>query len=119
MAVVWALLLLIVLPAGIFSIVFGALAIAAVPLTILLMFLMPRRWARGLPALTLFLASMLLAPVLMMFCLMVGALAEKPLAWEPIEWRVIAHTRLPGDTWRHLFPVRPSREAAAQADPEE
>lgn len=110
MTLVWALTLLILLPAGLFSMVYGAMAIAAIPLTIALMFLLPRAWVQGLPALTLFFASMLLSPVMLMFLLMIGAIADKPLVWEPIEWRVIEHARLPGDTWRHMFPVRPTRE---------
>jgi hypothetical protein len=108
MAVLWGLLVLIVLPAGIFSAVYGAMAIVALPLAILLAFLLPRRWMRGMPALTLFFGSMLLAPALMMMGLALTALAKKPVAWEPLEWRRIEHERLPGATWRHLFPVRPS-----------
>jgi len=111
MGVLWGLLLLIVLPAGIFSAVYGVMALIALPLAILLALVLPRRWMRGLPALTLFLGSMLLAPALMMAGLAVVALVEKPLAWDHFEWRRIEHERLPGATWRHLFPVRPtSRE---------
>lgn len=110
MTVLWALFLLILLPAGLFSLVYGAMAIAAIPLTLALMLLLPRVWVRGLPASTLFFASMLLSPVLLMVVLAAGALAEKPLVWEPVEWRPIEHARLPGDTWRHMFPVRPPRE---------
>lgn len=110
MTVLWGLFLLIILPTGLFTMVYGAMAIAAIPLTLGLMFLLPRAWLRGLPATTLFCASMLLSPVMLMFVLALGALAEKPLTWEPIEWRAIEHARLPGDTWRHMFPVRPTRE---------
>ncbi|WP_421995468.1 hypothetical protein [Roseococcus sp.] len=108
MAVIWALLVLIVLPAGIFSAVFGAMALIALPLAVALALLLPRRWMRGLPALTLFFGSMLLAPVLMMAGLALSALAEKPITWEPLEWRPIDHARLPGAAWHHLFPVRSS-----------
>jgi hypothetical protein len=66
MAVLWGLIVLILLPAGIFSAVYGVMAIVALPLAVVLAFLLPRRWLRGMPALTLFFGSMLLAPVLMM-----------------------------------------------------
>lgn len=108
MTLLWAALLILVLPAGIFALVFGAMALAAVPLTLLLVLLMPARWRRGLPLLTVFTAAMLLGPVLLMAVLAAEALARQPLAWEPIEWRRIEHARLPAATWRHLFPVRPS-----------
>jgi hypothetical protein len=108
MALIWGLIVLILLPAGIFSAVYGVMAIVALPLAVVLALLLPRRWMRGLPALTLFFGSMLLAPVLMMVSLAVTALVEKPLAWDHFEWRRIEHERLPGATWRHLFPVRPS-----------
>ncbi len=108
MAVLWGLIVLIILPAGIFSAVYGAMAVLALPLAIVLAFLLPRRWMRGLPALTLFFGSMLLAPVLMMVGLALTALVEKPLAWDHFEWRRIEHERLPGAAWRHLFHVRPS-----------
>lgn len=108
MTVLWGLVLLILLPAGIFTAVYGAMAIVALPLAILLALLLPRRWMRGMPALTLFCGSMLLAPALMMVGLALTALVEKPLTWEPIEWRRIEHERMPGAAWHHLFPVRPS-----------
>lgn len=108
MALLWGLVVLILLPAGLFSAVYGAMAVLALPIAILLALLLPRRWMRGLPALTLFFGSMLLAPVLMMAGLALTALVEKPLAWEPLEWRRIEHARLPGAVWHHLFPVRPS-----------
>lgn len=108
MTVLWGLIVLILLPAGIFSAVYGAMALIALPLAVVLALLLPRRWMRGMPALTLFFGSMLLAPVLMMAGLALTALAEKPLAWEHFERRPIEHARLPGATYRHLFPVRPS-----------
>lgn len=108
MAVLWGLIVLILLPAGIFSAVYGAIALAALPLAVALALLLPRRWMRGMPALTLFCGAMLLAPALMMAGLALATLAEKPLAWESFEWRRIEHARLPGAAWRHLFPVRSS-----------
>jgi hypothetical protein len=110
-SVLWALLLLLVLPAGLFGMVFGAMALAAIPLSLLLMLLMPRSWREGLPPTTLFIGAMLLSPVVLMSTLAVAALAEKPLEWQSFEWRHIEHARLPGDTWRHMFPVRPPRAA--------
>jgi hypothetical protein len=108
----WALALLIVLPAGVFSLVFGAMALAAVPLSLVLLLLMPRRWREGLAPATLFIGAMLLSPVVLMSSLAVATLVEKPLEWQAFEWRDIEHARLPGETWRHLFPVRPPRAAA-------
>lgn len=111
MSALWALVLILLLPAGLFSMVFGAMALAAVPLSLLLLLLMPRRWREGLAPLTLFTAAMLLSPVLLMSGLAIAALIEKPLEWQSFEWRSIEHARLPGETWRHLFPVRPPRAA--------
>jgi len=108
MSLVWGMILLLILPAGLFTLVYGAIAVAAVPLTILLMFLLPRAWLRDMPAITLFCGSMLLVPVMLMMTLAIGVLATRPFTWEPIEWREIEHARLPGDTWRHMFPVRPT-----------
>ncbi|MCU0887108.1 MAG: hypothetical protein MUF65_03855 [Rubritepida sp.] len=107
MTLLWAALLILLLPAGLFALVYGAMALAAIPLTLLLVLFMPARWRRGLPLVTVFMAAMMLAPVLLMAGLAAGALAGKPLAWEPIEWRRVEHARLPSDTWRHLFPMRP------------
>ncbi|MCX8132673.1 MAG: hypothetical protein N3D18_01765 [Roseococcus sp.] len=111
MSLLWAFLLLLVLPAGVFGMVFGAMAVAAVPLSLLLLLLLPRSWRQGLPPATLFTAGMLLSPVLLLAGLALAALAGKPLDWPEIEWRAIEHARLPGDTWRHLFPMRPPRGA--------
>lgn len=112
MSVLWALALLIVLPAGLFGMVFGAMALAAIPLSLILVMLMPRSWREGLAPATLFMAAMLLSPVVLMSTLAVGALIEKPLEWQSFAWRNIEHARLPAETWRHLFPVRPPRAAA-------
>lgn len=106
MTLLWGALLIVVLPAGLFALVFGAMAIAAVPLTLLLVLVMPARWRRGLPVATVFMWAMLLAPVLLMAGLAVEALAGQPLAWEPITWRQVEHARLPAETFRHMFPIR-------------
>lgn len=107
MTLLSAALLLLLLPAGLFALVYGAMAVAALPLTLLLIVLMPPRWRRGLPLATVFMGAMLLAPVLLMAGLAAEALAGKPLVWEPFEWRRVEHARLPAETWRHLFPMRP------------
>jgi hypothetical protein len=110
-SLLWAFLLLLLLPAGVFGMVFGAMAVAAAPLSLLLLLLMPRRWREGLPPATLFVGAMLLSPVLLLAGLALGALAGAPLDWPEIEWRAVEHARLPGETWRHLFPMRPPRGA--------
>jgi hypothetical protein len=107
MALLWGALLIVVLPAGLFALVFGAMALAAVPLTLLLVLAMPARWRRGLPVATVFMGAMLLSPVLLMATLAIEALASQPFAWEAIEWRRVEHARLPAETFRHLFPMRP------------
>jgi hypothetical protein len=116
-SLLWALALLIALPAGLFSLVFGAMALAAIPLSLILVLLMPRRWREGLAPATLFMSAMLLSPVVLMSTLAVAALIEKPIEWQSFEWRQIEHARLPGETWRHLFPVRPPRAATPNPDP--
>ena len=106
MTLLWGTLLILVLPAGLFALVFGAMALAAVPLTLVLILAMPARWRRGLPVATVFMGAMLLSPALLMAALAVEALAGQPLAWEPIEWRRVEHARLPAETFRHMFPMR-------------
>jgi hypothetical protein len=106
MTLLWGALLILVLPAGLFALVFGAMALAAVPLTLVLILAMPARWRRGLPVATVFMGAMLLSPALLMAALAVDALAGQPLAWEPIEWRRVEHARLPAETFRHMFPMR-------------
>jgi hypothetical protein len=49
--------------------------------------------------------------VVLLSGLAIAALIEQPVAWQGFEWRAIEHARLPGETWRHLFPVRPPRAA--------
>jgi hypothetical protein len=107
MTLLWGIALIVVLPAGLFAVVFGVMALAAVPLTLLLVLAMPARWRRGLPVATVFVGAMLLSPVLLMGTLAIQALASKPFVWEPIEWRRVEHARLPSETFRHLFPMRP------------
>ncbi|MBY0339273.1 MAG: hypothetical protein K2X11_21850 [Acetobacteraceae bacterium] len=97
---------------------FAQLAAWACGLAVLLHYALPRRWRDGLSLDLLLAISMLVLPVALMSVLAVWTLATKPVVWESFEWRRIEHARLPGETWRHMFPKRPGASGRDPSAPE-
>lgn len=93
---------------------FATLTAWACGLAVMLHYTLPRRWREGLTLDHLLAISILAIPVMVMSALALWTLATKPVEWQSFEWRRIEHARLPGDTWRHMFPVRPGRPAEGE-----
>lgn len=92
-----------VIPAAVLVVLLGAMALAALPMTWLTLWLSPPEWLRDIPLSTIFPACMLAAPVLLLALVAIAAPArdasviEKPTMEEVRERQAL---------FRHLLPNR-------------
>ena len=95
-----------VIPVLVLGGVLAGMAVAAVPLLWLLLWLAPPAWWRDIPLATLFPACMLLAPVLLLVGVLGVAMASPPRQIAAVEKPTLEQIRERQALFRHMLPSR-------------
>ncbi|MCS6891463.1 MAG: hypothetical protein RMK64_09665 [Rhodovarius sp.] len=95
-----------VIPVMVMGGVLAGMAVAAVPILWILLWLTPPAWWRDMPLAVLFPACMLLVPPLLIAAVMGAAVASPPRELAPIEKPSLEEVRERQALFRHLLPAR-------------